>query len=105
MKKFTEMDYTEQKETAELFATWLRPYTHEVIVSVLARRDEILASESSMHLLRELHEREAAERKEFDGSIRSLLASFSAFAEFDPHNHALSHAGSYRDVLYDLYIR
>ena len=105
MKKFENLDYSERKEIAKLFASWLRCYTHEVIVKVLERRDEILNNEATMHLLRELHERSEKEHNDFVMSLGCMLEAFDDFREYDPHNHATTHAGSYRDVLYDLYIR
>ena len=105
MKKFNEMDCTEKEKIVELFATWLKPYTHEVIIKVLERRDEIIEDEMSMYMLKELHTRSKTEAKEFISNINSMFRDFEVFKEFDPHNHALTHAGSYRDILYDMYIR
>ena len=105
MKKFENMSYEEQKEVVALFTCWLKHYTHEVIVKVLERRDEIMNNESSMMLLKELKEREEKETKRFNDSMFSLVEHFDDYKEFDPHNHCLTHSGSYRDVLYDLYIR
>lgn len=103
--KYEEMRWEEQKEVAGLFANWLRPYVHEVIVKVLEKRDEILNNEFAMNLLKELKKRSDSELKEFDQSIEFMLADYEGFAKFDPHNHALSHSKSYRDVLYDMYIK
>lgn len=105
MKKFEEMDRTERNEITKLFACWLRPYTHEVIVGVLKRRDEILNNDFAMGLLRELAERTEKEAHDFDHSIGCLLDEFDTFAQYNPHNHPLTHAGSYRDILADMYIR
>ena len=105
MKKFETLDYKEQREIAKMFAAWLRPYTHAVIVKVLAKRDEILNNDFAMGLIKELQKRTDDERKEFDRSIEFMMNNFEEFSKFDPHNDALSHAKSYRDVLYDMYIR
>lgn len=105
MKKFEEMGWQEQKEVAGLFANWLSAYTHEVIVKVLAKRDEILNNEFAMGLLQQLKERSDKERDEFALSIQFMMDDFGSFSKYDPHNHGLTHAISYRDVLYDLYIR
>ena len=103
-KKFEELGYTEQHDIAKLFACWLRPYTHEVVVRVLARRDEILANDSAMSMLRELYQREQDEAKDELSFIKNLLENFETFKVYDIHNHPLTHSESYRDVLYDLYI-
>lgn len=105
MKEFATMEWNEQKEIANIFANWLKLYTHEVIVKVLEKRNEIINNDFAMNLMRELYDRETKERDEFTDSIRSLLNNFETFSEFDPHNHALTHSKSYRDVLYDMYIR
>ena len=105
MKKFESMEHSEKNEVTKLFADWLRPYTHEVIVKVIAKRDEIISNDFAMGLMKELQKREAEERVAFDRSIDFMMIDFEGFSKFDPHNNALSHAKSYRDVLYDMYIR
>ena len=105
MKKYEEMNTPESKEVTQVFVTWLKPYTHEVIVRVLAKRDEILNNEFAMNLLKELKERTEKEYKDFEHNIDNMLYNFEAFSEFNPHNHPLTHAGSYRDILYDMYIK
>ena len=103
--KFEDMNYENQKYFVELFANWLNTYTHEVIVKVMEQKDEIINNEFAVMMLEELNEREKSEYKDFTCSIEMLLRDFDGFAEFDPHNHALSHAKSYRDVLHDMYIK
>jgi hypothetical protein len=105
MKKFEEMGMMERQEIEGLMANWLRHYTHEVIVKVLARADEIINNDFVMNLLKELKKREEEERKDFQSSISFLLRDYESHKEYDPHNHPLSHAGSYRDILYDMYIK
>lgn len=105
MKSFDEMEYTEKKEIAALFAAWLKPYTQKVIVAVLEKRDEIISNDFVMELLKELYARQVKENYEFTNSIHNLLDDLELFAEYDPHNHPLTHSGSYRDILYDMYIK
>ena len=105
MKTFETLEHKEQNEIVDLFANWLNPYTHEVIIKVLKKRDEIINNSFVIDLLKELKTRTEKEQKEFTDTIHSLFYSFDTFAEFDPHKHALTHAGSYRDILYDMYIR
>lgn len=105
MKKFEEMTMEERKEIVRLFANWLKKYTHEVVVSVMEKRDEIINNEMAMKMLRELKEREEKEYDDFSNSIGSMMYDFETFKEFDVHNHPLTHAGSYRDILYDMYIK
>lgn len=105
MENYLNRTYEEKKEIAALFTTWLKHYTHEVIVKVMERREEILANEFTMNLLRELKAREDKEHQEFINSMRFMLGNFDDAKEYDPHNHPLTHAGSYRDILYDMYIK
>lgn len=104
MKKYAEMDYKEKKEIAELFGYWLKGYTQEVIISVIVKADEIIANDFAMNLLRELKQRGEEESKDFTRSIESLLDNFDTYREYDPNNHPVTHAKSYRDILRDMYI-
>ena len=105
MKKLEDLERKERDEIVLLFANWLNQYTHEVMVKVLARRDEIINNEFAMNLLRELKAREEKELHEFNHSIGSLLMDYEEFKEYDPHSHPTTHAASYRDILHDMYIR
>ena len=105
MKNWNDLTTAEKEATAALFTTWLKPYTYEVIVKVMERRDEIINNEFVMNLLRELNTREAMERKDFAYDIRNMFNDFDTFKEYNPHNHPLTHSGSYRDILYDMYIK
>lgn len=105
MKKFDELKLDERNEIVMLFSTWLKGYTHEVIVKVMSRRDEILNNDFAMNLLKELKEREEKEYNDFMHSVGNLFYDFETFSEYDPHNHPLTHARSYRDILHDMYIK
>lgn len=104
MIKFKDMGYSEQSDTALLLANWLKGYSHEVINHVMSKVDEIVNDENTMRLINELAKREDDEWVDFVRSIRHLGDDFETFSKYDPHNHALTHAKSYRDVLYDMYI-
>lgn len=104
-KKFNELKLEERKEIAELFTNWLGKYTDEVIKKVLERADEIINNEMAMHLLRELKARDEKEYSELTDSIRFLMEDFESFSGHDARSTCLTHAKSYRDVLYDMYIR
>ena len=105
MKKFNELSRDERKEVSELFANWLNDYTDEVIKKVMQKADEIINNDMAMMLLKELKERDEKERREFTYSIRNLLDDYESFACHSARLNCLTHAGSYRDVLYDMYIR
>ena len=105
MKKFEDFTYDEQKEIRELFANWLKEYTEEVIYRVMERAEEIINNEFAMNLLMELAKREKEESEDFYRSISRLLDNIENAKTCHPHNHPLTHAGSYRDILYDMFIR
>lgn len=105
MKTFKELKFDEQKQTVELFSNWLKPYTQEVIMRVMEKAEEILNNDFAMNLLKELNTREQKEKEDFSSSINSLFSNFNTFKEYNPHNHPIDHAQSYRDVLYDMYIK
>lgn len=101
--KYAEMKLDQRKEIAELFENWLSMYTDKVISQVAVRADEILNDEFSMKLIRELKVREDKEKEDRIRDFKYILNG-----EGDArgvHNHPLTHSGSYRDVLYDMYIR
>lgn len=102
---FNELSFEERAKIRDLFATWLKPYTHEVINKVMERSQEIINNDTAMMLLRQLQEREKNSSKDFNINIGLLLEDFKSFSEFNPHNNPLQHPDSYRDILYDLYIR
>ena len=108
MKKWEELSLAEnldkKHDIIRWIANWLKPYTQAVINRVLVKRDEILSNDVALNLLKELYERETKETKDFEFSIEFLLDDFEKFSEYDPHNHCLTHSGSYRDILYDWFI-
>ena len=105
MNKWEDLSYSERCDVAEWFTTWLQPYTKNVVNRVVCRIDEILGDDLAMGLIKELHEREAKERDDFKRHFSHLAEDFKGFAKYSPHNHAVTHSNSYRDILYDMYIR
>lgn len=105
MRKFEEFKLEERKKITMLFANWLKDYTHEVIINVLEKRDEIINNDFAMNLLIELKELEEKENIDFNHYIGNLLSEYDIFKEYNPHNHPLTRSNSYRDVLYDMFIK
>lgn len=101
---YIELNREEKNNVALYFSTWLKDYTHEVIVRVMEKADEIINDPFAMEMLKELHEREEKESKEFLKNIEAYLFDFETFKEYDPHNMPLTHAKAYRHILYDKYI-
>ena len=103
MKKFEELEFEERKEITLLFANWLKSYTHDVIIEIMEKRDEIINNEFTMNMLRELKEREDKEKIDFEHNIGNLLGDFETFKEYNAHNNPITHSSSYRNVLHDMY--
>ena len=102
---FRDLDTESKDHITRLFSVWLRQYTHSVIFKVMALREDIITNPFAMKLLEELAEREEKEYNDFSHSIGCMLRDFETFGNYDPHNHPTTHAGSYRDILYDMYIK
>ena len=108
MKEWMENhDYQEQKELAEMLESWLGMYTQDVFNHVMDQMDEIINNESSIRLIRELHERMEAEKVR---RVEQMYFNMKEFEEKERETHPihlnpLTHSESYRDVLYDLYIK
>ena len=105
MKKYEEMTIKEKDEVIELFSNWLEPYSMDAINYVLKRKDDVISNDFAMNLLIELKEREEKEKNEFKNDIGYLFDSYDEFKEYDPHIHLLTHGKSYRDVLFDMFIK
>ena len=105
MKEFKNLKPNEQKEIVLLFASWLEPYTTEVIKRVLEKKDEIINNETAMMMIRELKEREEESFKRFTKSLGYMFEYRDDVWDYDPHLNVLEHPKSYRDVLYDMYIK
>ena len=110
MKNYNEMNCTEQKELAELLENWLCKYTDEVVLRVMRNIDEVYTNDFAMNLLKELKIREDEEKQDRIRSMKSML--YETFDKDEQvadthcfHNHCLTHADSYRDVLYDMFIK
>ena len=99
MEKFNDRDII------ELIANWLHIYTDDVVKKVMKKVDEIKNNDFALFLLKELYDREKDEYEDFIRSIDSLYYDYEKFSEYNVHNHPIAHASSYRDVLYDMFIR
>lgn len=92
----------EQREFATKLQLWLGQYTSEAMRRALNQMDDILSNPFALQLIDELYERTMAERKE---EIRDIMYDLGGAYAYDIHNHCTTHSNSYRDILYDMYIR
>ena len=104
-KNVKNLTLKERGELAKKLECWLGCYTQEIINKVMAKINDIYNNDMVMNLINELYIRVQKEQKEEINSFELLLSDFNAFKEFDIHNHCLTHSKSYRDILYDMYIR
>lgn len=107
MKKLSALNYNERQVFASLLNCWLCKYTDEVITRVMPKAEEIYNNDMAMNLLNELYERTTKETvnavSDFDFYIREVAEN--SFEKSLIHSNPITHASSYRDVLYDMYIK
>lgn len=92
----------EKNQFAEELNTWLGAYTEDVIKRVMTKLDEIIADKSTRKMISELHQRTHQEEASMIDSFRWALGGTVTTSWRDS---CLTHAKSYRDVLYDLWIK
>jgi len=102
MKNYTDLSYQEKKEFTNLLTNWLHIYTSEVINKVLEKAEEIYNNEFTMNMLKELKIREERELESLSSDIDMIIQYKN---KVQLHLNCLTHSKSYRDVLYDMYIR
>lgn len=97
---------TASHEDVELLAkklnTWLEAYTYEVRKYALSQIDEILSDPTALYLLDELYTRTEKEKKEATDNFYWFL---NYGHEYHNDWNVLTHSGSYRDVLYDKFLK
>lgn len=93
--------------TAKEMQNWLGIYTNEVIMKVMARFEEIQNDEFAVRMIKELYKRTIVEQEDEFYTFEKLMSKdgYESYSQFNIHNHSLEHSDSYRDVLYDMYIR
>lgn len=106
---FNKLPEEQKGQFAKELYCWLEMYTNEVSAYIFENKlDEIVNNDMSLQLLHELYQRT---RIESDKNLSAMLFKlrFPNIAEkekFELHqNHILTRADSFRDVLYELYIK
>ena len=99
----------ERKELLLDLANFCKNYTNEVCNKVIMKFGEIADNDMIKKLLHELRIREEIELndfvKRFERRFDQYSITLNCDMSYNLHSHPLSHAGSYRDVLYDLLIK
>lgn len=107
--KLSEMKFDERQELAELLEAWLSPYVDRVHIKVLNQLPQIVENEMAMKLLRELKARQDREKYDRIMEIKYRFHDLEKGKKIDQDasfgSSCLTHSKSYRDILYDLYIK
>ena len=92
------------KEAIKFVANWLKDYSNEVVVRVMKNYDTIINDKTTYTMLSKLYEEENKEHEIFIQDIEYMV-EFGIKDDTKDMLRLGDCSRSYRDVLYDLYIR
>ena len=88
----------------KIVANWLKDYTNEVVVKVMEKYEQIINDKTTYTMLSKLYEEENKQESEFIRDIKYII-EYGVKDETKDMLRLGDNSRSYRDVLYDLYIR
>ena len=88
----------------KIVANWLKNYSNEVVVRVMKNYDTIINDKTTYTMLSKLYEEENKEEETFIHDIEYMV-KFGIKDETKDMLRLGEYSRSYREVLYDLYIR
>ena len=88
----------------KIVANWLKDYSNGVVVKVMEKYEQIINDETTYTMLSKLYEEESKEEREFSNDIRNIV-EYGVKNETKDMLRIGERSRSYREVLYDLYIR
>lgn len=88
----------------KIVANWLKYYNSEVVVRVMKNYDTIINDKTTYTMLSKLYEQENKEEETFIHDIEHMI-KYGIKDETKDMLRIGEWSRSYRDVLYDLYIR
>ena len=88
----------------KIVANWLKDYNNEVVVRVMKNYDTIINDKTTYNMLSKLYEEENKEEETFIHDIEYMV-KYGIKDETKDMLRLGEYSRSYRDVLYDLYIR
>ena len=88
----------------KIVANWLKNYTSDVVVRVMKKYDDFINDETTYKLLDRLYELENKEDTSFIIDIKNMI-EYGVKDDTIDCIRISEYSNSYRDVLYDLYIR
>ena len=90
--------------TIKIVANWLKNYSNEVVVRVMKNYDTIINDKTIYTMLSKLYEEENKEEETFIHDIEYMV-KYGIKDETKDMLRLGEYSQSYREVLYDLYIR
>ena len=88
----------------KIVANWLKDYSNGVVVMVMEKYEEIINDKTTYKMLSKIYEEEKKEEETFIHDI-AYIVKFGIKDETKDMLRFGEHSRSYREVLYDLYIR
>lgn len=92
------------EESIRIVANWLKDYNNDVVVKVMEKYEQIINDKTTYTMLSKLYEEEKIEHTTFIHDIEYMV-KFGIKDETKDMLRLVEYSRSYRDVLYDLYIR
>ena len=90
--------------TIKIVANWLNNYSNDVVVKVMEKYEQIINDKTTYTMLSKLYEEENKEEETFIHDIEYMI-KFGIKDETKDMLRLGEYSSSYREVLYDLYIR
>ena len=90
--------------TIKIVANWLKNYSNEVVVRVMKNYETIINDKTTYTMLSKLYEEENKEEETFIHDIEYMVR-YGIKDETKDMLRLGEYSRSYREVLYDLYIR
>ena len=88
----------------KIVANWLKYYSNEVVVKVMEKYEQIINDKTTYTILSKLYVEENKEEKTFIHDIEYMV-KYGIEEDTLDMLRISEHSQSYREVLYDLYIR
>ena len=91
-------------EEIKIVANWLKDYSNDVVVRVMEKYEDIINDVTTYTMLYKLYMKENQENETFIDDIEHI-AKFGVTEDTKDMLRLGEYSSSYREVLYDLYIR
>ena len=92
------------EEAIKIVANWLKDYRNDIIVRVMEKYEQIINDKTTYTMLSKLYEKENKEEETFIYDIEHIV-KYGITDETKDMLRLGEYSNSFREVLYDLYIR